>query len=96
MLSPAPFEKTCPNFRLPRTIGVESRRLFAAAASQDSHIVVAKPTRSSLIAADLVLSDFVRKPVLDGLSNANVPQIIEHCLQLFAIFWIEQTLRSVI
>ena len=62
-----------------------------------STTIVAKPTPTDPIAADSLLSDFVIEPNLDGLSNTDVPQIVESCVRQFlAIGEIEQTPRRVI
>ena len=62
-----------------------------------SQTIAAKPTRTGQIAADSILSDFVIEPALDGLSNADVPQIVERCFpQLFATGEIDQPPRMVI
>ena len=62
-----------------------------------SPIIAEKPTRIGPKAADSVLGDFAIEPALDGLSNTDVPQIVESCFrQLFVTGEIQQTPRRVI
>ena len=62
-----------------------------------SPIIAAKPTRTGQIAADSILGDFVIEPALDGLSNADMPHIVERCFrQLFATGEFKQPPRRVI